>query len=251
MKKYIKVIMFVIVVIAIATSILFFKYKADENTAAVISNTASVTYEDSLGSSYSLSSNTVTTEITSATVSEKLISSSSYDTGWNMISFPEIENNSDKSFIPNTYKVREFDPISNEYINPSNLKTGKGYWIKVDDVSGMKDKKYFSNQFNSITSDISKGWNLLGNPFSSDLSVSGITIIMKDGTAKSIDQAKEDKDILGYFWSYEVNDKAYVFVVADLNKYKTSAKKQSFISPYRGFWIYVKNNNVASVKMSK
>lgn len=249
-RKFIFVLIAFLIVATASAFYLTYSYRADELAPKnTIENIATVSYKDSSGSTITFQSNKVSTEIIEE--SGNTIPTDAYDTGWNMISFSQIRSNTDKNIIPNTYKIREYDPKSNKYTDPSTLAPGKGYWIKVDNISALQEKKYPIDQPNTISLSVTKGWNLLGNPFSSNLNIDKIVVIMKDGTKKSLQQAKDDKKILDYFWSYEKKDKAYLLAATNPNKFKTSAKKQNFLAPYRGFWFYVKSDDVASIEMSK
>lgn len=257
MKKRFKIIFTATAIIIFGMTAYFnrsyFTHKADQITDSLIVNTANVSYKDISGKTNSWQSNVAQTLIiVDPDLRQDTLPAGSFSTGWNLMAFPQIDQDSDRLFIPNTYTVKVYDPVGNEYVEPVTLALGKGYWMKVvDDISGLKDMNYDARQSDSASSNVTKGWNLLGNPLAFNLPMSNMKVVMKNGLTKSISKAKNDGDVMDYAWSYERSNKAYTFVSLNLNKYKTSAKKQDFISPYRGFWFYVKSDNVASINMSK
>jgi hypothetical protein len=179
--------------------------------------------------------------------------SQSFASGWNMVTFPMIDESSLGSILPSTFKVRRFNSSSNKYDKAEEVEVkpipGQGYWMKIDDIAKIDSVKYKSTSATSTSVPVAKGWNLLGNPFLSDLQIANLNIRYKNGSVKSFADAVKSKDIAGYAWSWEgtANPKQYYFISNDPNRYKTSAHKQTFISSYRGFWIVIKKDEVAEV----
>jgi hypothetical protein len=96
---------------------------------------------------------------------------------------------------------------------------------------------------------VQKGWNLLGNPFSGALPMRNMSVKLKNGNVLSLEAARMGKYITGYAWSYEKLDGSYHFASASPERYKTSAFAQTYIAPFRGFWIYVFSDQVESIIM--
>ncbi len=181
------------------------------------------------------------------------LSSSNFSAGWNMISFPDLSNAiSSGDLLPGTYQIRKYDGASNSYLsNNITLTPGTGYWIKVDDVNSVNGKKYALNQTTSSEIAVTKGWNLLGNPFQTELPYSNLQVKYKDGSTKSYAEAITRKEVSGYAWSWEASDQKYYFIAMTPDKYKTASPKSTVIKPFRGFWMIVKSDTISSIVMNK
>jgi len=182
------------------------------------------------------------------------LNSSNFTSGWNMVSFPDGSGVTDRSLLPNTFKVRKYEPVINNYERSEDgeisLSPGEGFWIKVDDVSKITGLRYPLAATNTVGVSASKGWNFLGNPFQSDLQVSSLSVEYKDGSTIAFSEAVSRKDVAGYLWTYEI-DKQYYLAAINPLKYKTSAPTKTFISPFRGFWMIVKSDQVNRIIMNK
>jgi hypothetical protein len=123
--------------------------------------------------------------------------------------------------------------------------------MKVDDTNNINGIKYPLNQTNSTTISTTKGWNLLGNPYQSDLPISNLQVKYKDGGTRSFQDAINRKEVAGYTWSYDASSKQYNFISTNPDKYKTTAPKSTAIKPFRGFWMIVKSDGVSEVVLNK
>ncbi|MBH49203.1 MAG: hypothetical protein CMG69_00405 [Candidatus Marinimicrobia bacterium] len=83
----------------------------------------------------------------------------SYDYGWNMIGIPLIpENNSVEFLFPEAIENSLFSYDSGEYIEQTQLSSGKGYWLRFND----EDTTHISGDvFNEIIISVNEGWNLI------------------------------------------------------------------------------------------
>lgn len=179
-----------------------------------------------------------------------------FSSGWNMISFPDLSAAiTDKALLPGTYKIRSYSGESNSYIkgeaNDIILTPGTGYWIKIDNVNNIAGKRYALNQKSSIEISVTKGWNLLGNPYQSDFPLSNLIVRYKDGSTRPYVDVVARNEISGYAWSWESSSKEYFCITLNPDKYKTSAHKQTVINPYRGFWIIVKSDQISGMIFNK
>ena len=175
-----------------------------------------------------------------------------------MVSFPDlttITNDALGLSTGNGFKLRRYDGGSNSYKKGDDgnmsLTQGAGYWLKVDDTNKINGLSYPLNQTSSTEVSTTKGWNLLGNPYQSDLPLSNLSVKYKDGTTRSYADAIARKDVSGYGWSYEGSEKKYYFIAIDPNKYKTTAPKNTVIKPFRGFWMIVKSDQISGVILIK
>ena len=179
-----------------------------------------------------------------------------FSTGWNMISFADLSDAiTNKTFLPGTYKIRKYDQASNSYIKGESaefsLVPGAGYWIKIDNSDKITGLRYAQNQTSATEISVAKGWNLLGNPYQSDLPLSNLVVKYKNGTTKKYADAINNKEVSGYAWSWEASQNKYFFVAINPDKYKTNAHKQTVVNSFRGFWIIVKSDQISSIIMNK
>ena len=180
-----------------------------------------------------------------------------YANGWNMVAFPYIKDSFTGGTLPSTFKIRKYNPSTNAYDNLEGTNTpltsGLGYWVKIDDINKIDNFRYISDKASSKTIAVSKGWNFLGNPFDSNLPLANLSIKYKDGATRSYAEAIERREVAGYVWSYEsrADPKQYYFVAIDPDRYRTTAHKETFISPLRGFWLIVKSEEVSQIIMNK
>ena len=185
------------------------------------------------------------------------LSKDSYATGWNMVSFPLLGGGIISRYLPPSFVVRRYDQASNSYDKlegtDTSLTSGLGYWVKIDDVNKLDNFKYELGNASSVSVPVGKGWNFLGNPFDSNLPLSNLIVKYKDGGTVSYEEAVRRKDVSGYVWSYEskADPKQYYFVAIEPDKYRTSAHKETFISPFRGFWMIVKSDGIGEIIMNK
>jgi hypothetical protein len=179
-----------------------------------------------------------------------------FSTGWNMISFADLSDAiTNKTFLPGTYKIRKYDPVSNGYIKGESaefsLIPGAGYWIKIDNADKIAGLRYAQNQTSTTEIPVAKGWNLLGNPYQSDLPLSNLIVKYKNGTTKKYADAIAKKEVSGYAWSWEASANKYFFVAINPDKYKTTAHKQTVVNSFRGFWTIINSDQISSMIMNK
>jgi hypothetical protein len=152
------------------------------------------------------------------------------------------------SSVLNNFKLRSYNGGTNSYAKTDiSLTPGAGYWLKVDSTNNINGIKYPLNQTNSTTISTTKGWNLLGNPYQSDLPLSNLQVKYKDGTTRSYQDAVNRKDVAGYTWSYDASSKSYTLISTNPDKYKTTAPKSTVIKPFRGFWMIMKSGQVSGI----
>ncbi len=179
-----------------------------------------------------------------------------FSVGWNMVSFPELSAGiTNKSLLPDTFKIRKYDVGSNSYqkgeTTSISFEPGMGYWLKIDDTNKITGINYAAVPTSSTERNVNKGWNLLGNPYQTNLPLSNLVVKYKDGSTKSYASAITSKDVAGYVWSWEASLTKYLFIAINPDKYRTSSTKQTFINPFRGFWIIIKSDKVSSIILNK
>lgn len=176
-----------------------------------------------------------------------------YAKGWNMVSFPDLVSGITNESLPNSYLLREYNNESNNYnkgeVSAITLTPGIGYWMKIDNTKKIANLKYAKEAKNEIETGVRQGWNLLGNPYTSDLPLSNLAVKYKDGSTKTFSEAVSDKDVAGYGWSWEntADPKQYYFIAINPDNYETSAQKKTSVAPYHGFWIIVKSDQISNI----
>lgn len=227
--------------------------KSKEFNLNVGRNDLSITEADQIDSSAATTVNFTVYRSDSVSLNDN-----KFANGWNMVAFPDIsENSALASILPESFRVRKYISANNRYEKFEESKNtpsiGDGYWVKIDDKTKINSVRYSYNSQNSITVPVSKGWNLLGNPFQSDLPLANLRVKYKDGTSKSFTDAVQKKEVYGYAWSWEAAEKNYHFISTDPNRYKTEANipKESTIKSYRGFWLIINSDRISDIIMNK
>lgn len=179
-----------------------------------------------------------------------------FSVGWNMTAFPDLSAGlTANTLLPGTYKTRRYDGNSNSYIKAENsdiaLTPGQGYWIKVDDVNSIVGRSYLMSQVNSVEIPVTYGWNLLGDPYQTNMPLSNLVVKFTNGTTTSYADAINQKKVSGYAWSWNQATRQYLFIAINPNNYQTDAPKQTVVTPYRGFWMIVKSADVASIILNR
>jgi hypothetical protein len=98
---------------------------------------------------------------------------------------------------------------------------------------------------------VTYGWNLLGNPFLTDFPISNLRVKYKNGTTRSFEDALNDRHVAGYVWSWEASLSQYLFAAIHPERYNTSASKQTYIAPFRGFWLLSENSDVDTIILNQ
>ena len=107
------------------------------------------------------------------------------------------------------------------------------------------------HQVTSTEIPVTYGWNLLGNPYQSNLPLANLRVKYKNGTTQSYEEAINDKNVAGYVWNWNASSKQYIFIAIHPERYDTGAPKQTFVSPYQGFWLLTSNRNISSIILNR
>jgi len=128
-----------------------------------------------------------------------------------------------------TYSIAAWQPDTFQYaVSPSPAAAttvpGQGYWVRFDGSSGGS----LTAEGTTITSStysvpLSPGWNIVGDPYTSPVSIDSLQISTFTGTT-SFDDAATAGLILPYFYDY--NGTGYV-----------THGSGDVLTPYDGYWI--------------
>ncbi len=153
----------------------------------------------------------------------------------NLMSFPMTFSGNVASVIQTTNaKIWYYDVSTSTTYNRMNLNTnfevGKGYWVYVPNGAQLATitRSYISDS-QVVTLSIKQGWNLIGTPYSKNLSFSKVSF--QDGsTLYSQAQAYSNGLIFNtQLWGYDSSATAsvyYPYVLANILKV------------WKGYWIY-------------
>jgi len=97
----------------------------------------------------------------------------SFKEGWNAFSIP-VENadietdcegllNTENGEMPNVWK---YDRLKKQYVHPSQMITGEGYWYKADGSCAVEIE---GSEYSLKGKALGKGWNFIGSSSSSDI----------------------------------------------------------------------------------
>ncbi len=198
----------------------------------------------------------------------------------NMVSFPKIDSSQSFAFLDHMVKKEDgksrlfkYDPAisKNDKYLKYNIDTderfgnpdpGKGYWMLTESNDVINSLQYDRSSQANIITEIKQGWNLLGNPFDSSLSLSQLRFITND-REYTFDEAVNTGLVDNYGWSYDQNysssfyninsniweNSNYRFVSNESkwdDRYVTG--RVNTVEPWHGFWFYVKNDTITQVK---
>lgn len=184
-----------------------------------------------------------------------------FSTGINMVSFPLIKEELFTDFL----STSSYDPgidfsvktesgngkskiisyVNEAYVRYSstqqNVKPelGKGYFMRVFENDSLANIKYQRQEADSVSIAVNTGWNLIGNPFATNLSPINFKIKLKNGQIVSFQDAVNKKIVIGYQYSWDRALNAYKFISPFSSKYSNQSNYRSYIEPWRGFWFYV------------
>jgi hypothetical protein len=127
---------------------------------------------------------TVTREI-----AVQAVNAHDYKAGWQMCSIPFYLANSDPfsalGLPAGSYNIRQWDPSSRQYITPTNLVPGTGYWLQcADDYTGIIPIENNNIKPDNAKKfmDLSSGWNQIANPYSMPISLRNVKVKARNST---------------------------------------------------------------------
>jgi len=128
--------------------------------------------------------------------------------------------------------VYAYDPATGQYSTDPVLQAGRGYWVYVKDPSAFNVNAtgQVADPNAPFPIKISKGWNLVGNPFFAALPWSTIAFNVKSGgETRRLDAAAFTGWTRGYGWVYDpVQGYLRLGVNADVGS----------LAPWSGAWFY-------------
>ncbi|MCE5323442.1 hypothetical protein LLG46_09045 [bacterium] len=166
--------------------------------------------------------------------------------GYQMVSVPFEFNNPtfEHAFgLTSGYKAVSYDLDAKEYVTLSQLEPGKAFWVNVYSLgrggqqtySLAEDAaivgEYYGKQYKEQDIELSKGWNMIGNPFVYPVYIGQLMVYNKTtNTSYSYEDAVKkgwlSKTIYG--WSL------------DTSSYETLSANDEMLVPWNGYWVRAK-----------
>ncbi len=151
--------------------------------------------------------------------------------GWNLISIPiaSSTNNATNNFL--AYNA-------GRYVNSTSLKLGQAYWVFINSDESL-DFEGALNYTDEVKIPLSKGWNLIGNPFFETLKVNDnyFSFIYKNRNTTLKEAWKNN--LLKYIFKY-LGDDNYQKLYFDDEIY-----------PFEGFWLKVSDDCTLKLNLHK
>ena len=171
---------------------------------------------------------------TPESMNEFKILSAPVETGWNLLSFPLVFDDTSaltvvgSSFSPVQYFGGRY--YSNE---SSDIEPGSAYWVMSNDESHIEVSGRTLEGTDSVSVPLSRGWNAVGSPFEEGISVADISISDGD-TELSFQDAVSGGWIMAGI--YEYTDGSY-----------REMGSPEFFSPFRGYFVRAGKEGLAMV----
>jgi hypothetical protein len=147
-----------------------------------------------------------------------------------MISSPVDSSGESLSTIFSTAPTKAYwwIPSSSSYSSISDGFTpGKGYWINDSSTSNLYGIGTTVSASQSVNISLQTGWNLIGNPRTSSVSLSALNVVIGSLTY-SLSTATNVGYIYPTLYTYQSGDTAY----------ETTSVSSGSLQPYYGYWIY-------------
>lgn len=153
-----------------------------------------------------------------------------FTAGWQLFSLPCVPTtNTLPAIFGSTPTVYSWDPIARTYNSISDpLEQGVGYWARLASATSVAVVGQAATD-DSFTIPLTRGWQLLGNPFATPLDWSR-TQVAKDGVAVSLTQAAANDWFLPYAWGYTGSTPHLI--------HDFVAGASPIVQPWEGFWVY-------------
>ncbi|MCB9058082.1 MAG: right-handed parallel beta-helix repeat-containing protein [Calditrichae bacterium] len=148
---------------------------------------------------------------------------------WQMITVPRNIIASDKKINPEKIAaLRHWQDGMYAFSSPDSVLPGKSYWIFTTERVQLDLNEFdLVNADNSFSVNLDEGWNMIGNPWSWNISMDKLTFTENGGRSYSFDAAQEDSIIDPgiYLWQVSLNERGY--------KLQTDSK----LHMNTGYWI--------------
>jgi hypothetical protein len=153
-----------------------------------------------------------------------------FPAGLQMIAVPESYGAASSALSPAPSKLAVWSPSLVQYTlsdGSAALAPGQGYWVRLGQSADLLDAGTPTPTSQPFAVSLQKGWNMIGDPFPSAVSLSGVTVSSSAGKSFSLKDANLAGLISVTLYSYPAGSSAY----------QTTGEDGS-LSPYTGYWVY-------------
>ena len=125
-----------------------------------------------------------------------------------------------------------WNPTSTAYdVTPTSpadtIRPGQGYWVRALNPISIYAVGISTAAESGYSIPLAAGWNMIGNPFANNVSLSSITVIDSDHESHTIATATSSGLVGGVLYTYQPSDIAYEIV----------PESSGSLSPYEGYWL--------------
>ena len=162
-------------------------------------------------------------------ISSNTIQSPLFPRGWNLVSVSATPQNASTNVI-----FRELPTFLNSiwglnaqtqrYNHPDLVEKGKSYWVYFASPAALGLVGQAITQ--DVQLNLSKGWNLIGNPFTYNVPLANLTVTY-NGQTKSFTDANSAGWINGFVWGWRADIQVYDAV--------------NLMEGWKGYWFYVRD----------
>jgi hypothetical protein len=131
------------------------------------------------------------------------------------------------------YKLYSLLPGISSNLDFPQMKTAEAYWIKTATTKAISPTGTLMDPTSNATVNISSGWNMIGNPFTSEVQWSALKVrYTVNGVSSdySLATAAANGWVREYGWTYEPSIGNYKLVDA------TRSGADRTMRPWRGYW---------------
>jgi hypothetical protein len=140
---------------------------------------------------------------------------------------------------PSSNQIAIWQPGSNSYaVAPTfpadTLRAGSGYWVRFGASTTLFDTGQHSDPTKPVFITLGAGWNMVGDPFSTTVSISSLEVAVQGGAPVPFLTAAGSGLVGATLFTYPAGSTAYV-------------QEHSSLSPYAGYWLWSKLPSVLIV----
>lgn len=120
-----------------------------------------------------------------------------------------------------------WDPVQGQYGMHTDLHPGGGYWVRFSQSTDLYDAGVPMPSDKPCAIALQSGWNMIGDPFPTAVSVAGLQVQDGGGAQSSFSQAVSSGLLGGTLYAYPTGASQYQVIGVD-----------GSLSPFAGEWIY-------------
>ncbi len=153
-----------------------------------------------------------------------------FPAGLQMLSVPENFQAASQGLSPAPAKMASWDPALVQYTlsGPADpLTPGRGYWARLAQPTPLMDAGTAVPTNAPFAIALSRGWNMIGDPFFGPVALSAVQVRDGSGKVYSISDANKAGLLYTVFFGYPAGSTAY----------QTQRAPGGNLQPYQGYWV--------------